>query len=66
MSIDAANPGDKTSIMKESEILKLKNKDFITEIERMWNVRAKVIPLTTVATGTISKSFRQYLSNVTE
>ena len=29
----------------------------------MWNVKAKVIPLITGATETISKSFRQYLSN---
>jgi hypothetical protein len=30
----------------------------------MWNVEAKVIPVTTGATGTISKSFSQYLSNI--
>jgi hypothetical protein len=31
----------------------------------MWNVRAKVIPVRKGATGTISKSLRQYLSNIT-
>ena len=31
--------------------------------QRMWNLKTKVIPVITVATGTISKSFRQYLSN---
>ena len=31
----------------------------------MWNVKAKVIPVITGATGTISKSLRQYLSNIT-
>ena len=29
----------------------------------MWNVIIKVIPVTTGATGTISTSLRQYLSN---
>jgi len=32
----------------------------------MWNVKAKVMPAITGATGTISKSFRQYLSNIPE
>jgi hypothetical protein len=30
----------------------------------MWNVNAKVIPVIIGATGTISKSLRQYLSNI--
>jgi len=30
----------------------------------MWNVKAKVIPLVTGATGTISKSLGQYLSKI--
>jgi len=30
----------------------------------MWNVKVKVIPLRVGANGTISKSFRQYLSNI--
>jgi hypothetical protein len=30
----------------------------------MWNVKARVIPVVTVATGTISKSFRKYVSNI--
>ena len=32
----------------------------------MWNVKTKVIPEITVATETISKSLRQYLSNIPE
>jgi len=31
----------------------------------MWNVKTKVIPVKTEVTGTISKSLRQYLSNLT-
>ena len=30
----------------------------------MWNVKTKVIPVTIGATGTISKSFRKYVSNI--
>jgi hypothetical protein len=30
----------------------------------MWNVKAKVIPVIKGATGTISKSPREYLSNI--
>jgi hypothetical protein len=30
----------------------------------MWNVETNVIPVIIGATGTISKSFRKYLSNV--
>jgi hypothetical protein len=31
----------------------------------MWNVKTNVIPVIIGATGTISKSFRKYLSNIT-
>jgi len=41
----------------------LKYKDLTTEIQHMWNIKAKVILVITGATRTISKSFRQYLSN---
>jgi hypothetical protein len=37
----------------------LKYKDLTTEIQRMWNVKARVIPVIIGATGTISKSFRK-------
>ena len=32
----------------------------------MWNVRTKVIPVIIGATGTISMSFRKYVSNIPE
>jgi len=38
--------------------------DPITEIQPMWNVQAKVIPVIIGVTGTISKSLRPYLSNI--
>jgi len=42
-------------IKKEAEKI-LKHKDFITEIQGMWNVKARAIPVKTGAFGTISKS----------
>jgi hypothetical protein len=42
----------------------LKCKDLTIEIQRMWNVKTKVIPVKIGATGTISKSFRKYVSNI--
>jgi len=33
-------------------------------ITLMWNVKTKVIPVIIGATGTISKSFRKYVSNI--
>jgi RNase P/RNase MRP subunit POP5 len=30
----------------------------------MWNVKTKVIPVIIGATGTISKAFRKYMSNI--
>ena len=30
----------------------------------MWNVKTKVIPVIIGATGTVSKSFRKYVSNI--
>jgi hypothetical protein len=61
--IDVAIPGDRNMIKKETEKI-LKCKDLTTEIQRMWNVKTKVTPVITGATGTISKSFRKYLSSV--
>jgi len=42
----------------------LKYKDLTIEIQRTWNVKTKVIPVIIGATGTISKSFRKYVSNI--
>ena len=36
----------------------------IIEVQRMWNVKTKVIPVIIGATGTLSKSFRKYVSNI--
>jgi len=65
MLINAAVPGDRNVIKKAAENI-LQYKDLITKIQCMWNVTAKLIPVITGATGTISKSLRQYLSNIPE
>jgi hypothetical protein len=63
MLIYIAIPGDRNVTKKEAEKI-LKYKDITIEMQRMWNVKAKVIPVITGATGTISKSFRKYLNNI--
>ena len=50
-------------IKKEAEKT-LIYKDLVIEIHRMWNVKAKVIMVIIGATGTISKSLGQCLSNI--
>ena len=42
----------------------MKYKDLTIEIQRMWNVKPKVISVIIGATGTISKSFTKYMSNI--
>jgi len=63
MLIDVAISGDRNVIKKEAENT-LKYKDLTIEIQRMWNVKTKVIPIIIGVTGTISKSFRKYMSNI--
>jgi len=58
-----ANSGDINVLKMEARKI-IKYKDLTTEIQRMWNVKTKVIPVITGATGTISKSFRKYVSNI--
>ena len=63
MLIDVAISGDRNVIKKEAKKI-LKYKDLIIEIQHMWNVNTKVIPVIIGVTGTISKSFRKYVSNI--
>ena len=63
MFINVTISGDRNVIKKEVEKI-LKYKDLTTEIQRMWNVKTKEIPVKIGATGTISKSFRKYVSNI--
>ena len=64
MLTDVAISGDRNVIKNEAEKI-LKYKDLTIEIQRMWNVKTKVIPVIIGAAGTISKTFRKYVSNIT-
>ena len=55
--------GNNNVTEKEAEKI-LKYKDLTIEIQLMWNVKTKVIPVIIGATGTISKSLRKYVSNI--
>jgi hypothetical protein len=61
--IDVAISGDRNVIKKEAEKI-LKYKYLTIEIQCMWNVKRKVIPVIIGATGTIAKSFKKYVSNI--
>jgi hypothetical protein len=63
MLLDVAIPGGGNVIQKEAEKI-LKYKDLTIEIQLMWNVISRVIPVITGATGTISTSFRKYVSTI--
>jgi hypothetical protein len=63
MLIDAAISGDRNVIKKEAAKI-LKYKDLITELQHMWSVKARVIPVIIGATGSISKAFRKYVTNI--
>jgi hypothetical protein len=52
MLIDVAISGDRNVILKGAEKI-LKYKDLTIEIQRMWNVKTRVIPVIIAATGTI-------------
>ena len=41
-----------------------KYKDLTIEIQRLWNVKTRVIPVIIGATGAISISFRKYVSDI--
>jgi len=63
MLIDVAISGERNVIKIEADKI-LKYKDLTIEIQCMWNVKTKVIPVIIGATGIISKSFRKYVSNI--
>ena len=62
--MDIAISGDKNVIKKEAEKI-LKYKNLTKEIQRTWQLKTRAIPVIIGATGTISKSFGKYISNIT-
>ena len=63
--ICVAISGDRNVIKKKSEKI-IKCKIFTREIQHMWNVKINVMPVLLEATGTISKTLRNYLSNIAD
>jgi hypothetical protein len=63
MLTDVALSGDRNVVKKGTEKI-LKYEDINIGNQRMWNVKAQVIPVIIGATGTILKSLRQCLSNI--
>jgi hypothetical protein len=61
--IDATISGDGNVIKKEAEKI-LSCKYLTIKVQRMCNVKTLVIPVIKGATGTISESFRIYLTNI--
>jgi len=54
MLIDVAISGNRNVIKKEADKI-LKYKDLTIEIQRMWNIKTRVIPVVIGGTGTVSK-----------
>jgi hypothetical protein len=52
----------KCDLKKAEKILKYKH--LTIEIQRMWNVKTRVIPVVIGVTGTISKSFIKHVSSI--
>jgi hypothetical protein len=57
--IDTAISGDRNVIRKEAEKI-LRYKDLVIEIQCIWKVKAKVMPLIRGATGTVSICLTAY------
>jgi hypothetical protein len=63
MLIDVAIPGVRNVIQKEAEKI-VKSKDLTIEIQRLWNVKPRVIPVIIGVTGIIPKSFGKYVNTI--
>jgi hypothetical protein len=61
--LDVAILGVSNVIEKESERI-VKYKDLKVEVQRVLNIKTKVLPVIIGATRTFSESFRKYLRNI--
>ena len=67
--IDNNNNNNNKQISEDTNVIEKEHEEIIKyegltiEIQRMWNVKSKVMPVIIGATGTISKSHRQFLNN---
>jgi hypothetical protein len=58
-----ATPADRNVVQKEAE-KKLKYKSLCIEIQRMWNTKCTIVPITTGTTGIVTRSLRKNLEAV--
>ena len=58
-----AIPADRNVVQKEAE-KKVKYKSLCIEIQRMWNLKCTIIPVTIGATGIVTRSLRKNLEAV--
>jgi hypothetical protein len=56
-------PAGRNVVQKEAE-KKLKYNSLCTEIQRMWNLKCTIIPVTTGATGVVTKSLKKNLEAI--
>ena len=61
--IDVAIPGDARVPQKEAEKIEKYN-DLRRELQKLWKVKAKVVPIVVGALGTVSKSLTGYLKEI--
>ena len=61
--IDVAIPGDARVPQKEAEKIE-KYSDLRGELQKLWKVKAKVVPIVVGALGTVSKSLTGYLKEI--
>jgi hypothetical protein len=56
-------PADRNFVQKEAE-KKLKYKSLCMEIQRMWNLKCKIMPVITGVTGIVTKGLRKNLDAI--
>ena len=61
--IDVAVPGDVRIAEKETEKIE-KYDEIKREVERLWKVKAKVIPIVLGALGTVTQSLGNYIKEI--
>ena len=58
-----AIPADRNFVQNEAE-KKLKYKSLFIEIQRMWNLKCTIVPVTIGATGIVTRSLKKNLETV--
>ena len=61
--IDIAVPGDAGIVEKEKEKVE-KNQDLRREVARLWNVKAKVVPIVVEALGAVTPNLSKHLDAI--